>query len=354
MKKSKADKIAAFNPSGVGVKNSNFIGLPFDEEDAEVVFLPVPWDVTVSYGAGTATAALNILEASSQLDLYDYDFPEAWKMGVYMRPLNQAMLAWSMENRSKAERYIEFLESGGIVDENQEMSALLNDLNTACEQLRQWVYEESLALVKSGKIVGLVGGDHSTPLGYIQALAGLYPEFGILHLDAHLDLRNAYEGFEYSHASIFYNVLKLPQVSRMVSVGIRDYCKEEVDFIHSQNGRVQVFYDAYIKKQVYKGNSLHSMFQNIIELLPEHIYISFDIDVLNPHLCQHTGTPVPGGMEFQEVMFLLKCVADSGRKVIGFDLSEVAGEGHEWDGNVGARILYKLANVAGKTNGKIA
>lgn len=353
MKMSKEEKIANFNPSGVGVKNNNFIGLPFNEEDAEVVFLPVPWDVTASYGAGTATAARNILEASAQLDLFDYDFPEAWKMGIFMRPLNEAMLAWSAENRSKAEQYIAFLEAGGNPEEDEAMASVLDSLNAACEDLRRWVYEESLALMKAGKIVGLVGGDHSTPLGYLQALNEQYADFGILHLDAHLDLRQAYEGFKYSHASIFYNALQLPQVSRMVSVGIRDYCKEEVDFVHAQNGRVQVFYDAYIKKQVFKGNSLHSMFLNIIELLPEHIYISFDIDMLNPHLCPHTGTPVPGGMEFQEIMFLLKCVADSGRKVIGFDLSEVAGEGHEWDGNVGARILYKLANLAGKTNGKI-
>lgn len=354
MKISKAEKIANFNPSGVGVKNNNFIGLPFDESDAEVVFLPVPWDVTVSYGAGTATSAVNILEASSQLDLYDFDFPEAWKMGVFMRPLNEAMLLWSRENRKKSERYIHFLETGGNVDENAEMQELRSEINSACEDLRKWVYEESLALLSKGKIVGLVGGDHSTPLGYIQALAEKYEDFGILHLDAHLDLREAYEGFTYSHASIFHNVLKLPQVSRMVSVGIRDYCREEVEFVQSQNGRVQVFYDGYVKKQVYKGNSLYSIYQNIIELLPENIYISFDIDVLNPHLCQGTGTPVPGGLEFQEAMFLLKCVADSGRKVIGFDLCEVAGEGQEWDGNVGARVLYKLANVAGKTQGKLS
>ncbi|MFZ4543251.1 MAG: agmatinase family protein [Saprospiraceae bacterium] len=349
----KAEKIAQFDPSGVGIKNGNFIGLPFDESDADVILLPVPWDVTVSYGAGTATAAENILAASSQLDLYDYDFPEAWKMGIYMRTLNQAMLSWSKENRTKAEQYISFLEEGGEISESPAMQELLNSLNQSCEDLRNWVYEESLSVLNTGKLLGLVGGDHSTPLGYIQALATQYPEFGILHLDAHLDLRKAYEGFTYSHASIFYNVLQLPQVKRLVSVGIRDFCQEEVERIQSEEGRIQVFYDSYIKKQVFKGNALYSIYQNMLELLPQHVYISFDIDVLNPHLCQHTGTPVPGGMEFQEAMFLLKCVVDSGRTIIGFDLCEVAGEGYEWDGNVGARILYKLANITGKTHGKI-
>ena len=350
----KAEKIAQFNPSGVGLRNENFIGLPFEEQDAEVILMPVPWDVTVSYSAGTATAARNILEASAQLDLFDHDVPDAWKMGLYMRPLNEDWLKKAEKYRKKAEKYIDFLENGGNIDENPTMQKNLKEVNDACESLRQWVFEETQALLKADKLVGLVGGDHSTPLGYLQALATQYNNFGVLHFDAHLDLRKAYEGFEYSHASIFYNVMhRIPQISRMVSIGIRDYCEEELQVIDNQDGRIQIFYDSYVKKQLYKGMSLYSVYQNVIDMLPENVYISFDIDVLTPHLCPNTGTPVPGGMEFQEAMFLIKCVLDSGRKIIGFDLNEVAGEGNEWDGNVGARVLYKLANVMGKSQGKI-
>lgn len=349
----KQDKIAAFNPSGVGLKNGNFIGLPFDETDAEVVLMPVPWDVTVSYSAGTATGAKNILEASSQLDLFDHDIPNAWKMGIYMRPLSSFWLNKANALRTRAEEYIDFLEEGGNIEDDEIMKGQLEEINQVCDSLRQWVYDETKTLLDSGKMVGLVGGDHSTPLGYMQALAERYDEFGILHLDAHLDLRNAYEGFTYSHASIFHNALKIPQMKRMISIGIRDYCDEEVELIENQGDRVMVFYDSYVKKQVYKGISLYSIYQNLIDMLPKNVYISFDIDVLTPHLCPNTGTPVPGGMEFQEAMFLLKCVLDSGRKIIGFDLSEVAGEGNEWDGNVGARVLYKLANIMGKSQGKV-
>lgn len=349
----KAEKIANFNPSGVGLRNGNFIGLPFDEADAEVVLMPVPWDVTVSYSAGTATGARNILEASAQLDLYDNDIADAWKMGLYMRPLNEQYLEKSKALRQKSEAYIAFLEEGGDLATNPTMQEILTQVNTACDELRQWVFSETTALMDAGKLVGLVGGDHSTPLGYLQALAARYPDFGVLHFDAHLDLREAYEGFTYSHASIFHNALKIPQISRLVSIGIRDYCDEEVELIANQGGRVQVFYDSYVKRQVYKGNSLYSVYLNLIDMLPQNIYISFDIDVLTPYLCPNTGTPVPGGMEFQEAMFLLKCIAESGRKIIGFDLNEVAGEGNEWDGNVGARILYKLANIMGKSQDKI-
>jgi agmatinase len=349
----KQEKIAAFNPSGVGLKNENFIGLPFEEHDAAIVLMPVPWDVTVSYSAGTATGANNILSASSQLDLFDHDVIDAWKMGIYMRPINEDWLRVAHELRPKAEAYIDFLENGGNILNDVPMQTQLDTINQHCDLLRQWVYEETKALLESGKLVGLVGGDHSTPLGFLQALAERYDEFGILHFDAHLDLREAYEGFTYSHASIFYNALKIPQMKRMVSIGIRDYCEEEVQLIENQQNRVMVFYDSYIKKQTYKGISLYSIYQNLIDMLPKNVYISFDIDVLVPYLCPNTGTPVPGGMEFQEAMFLIKCILESGRTIIGFDLSEVAGEGHEWDGNVGARILYKLANVMGKSQGKI-
>jgi agmatinase len=349
----KAEKIAQFNPSGVGLRNGNFIGLPFDESDASIVLMPVPWDVTVSYGAGTATAARNILEASAQLDLFDHDVPNAWKMGIYMRPLSEQWLEKAKNLRPVAEEYIAFLENGGDLADAPTMQANLTQINAACEELRQWVFDETTALMNQGKLVGLVGGDHSTPLGYMEALAARYPNFGVLHFDAHLDLRKAYEGFEFSHASVFYNVIhRIPQVSRMVSIGIRDYCQEEVELIENQGSRIQVFYDAYVKKQMYKGISLYSIYQNLIDMLPKHVYISFDIDVLTPHLCPNTGTPVPGGMEFQEAMFLLRCILESGRKIIGFDLNEVAGEGNEWDGNVGARVLYKLANLMGKTMGK--
>jgi agmatinase len=350
---SKIDKINSFNPSGVGLSNGNFIGLPFDESEAEVVLMPVPWDVTVSFKAGTATGAQNILDCSGQLDLLDEDVKDAWKMGLYMRPLNQEWLAKSNKLRKKATKYIDFLENGGNIEDNPSQQKIRDEVNSECENLKNWVKAETGKLLDSGKLVGLVGGDHSTPLGYIEALAERYENFGILHIDAHQDLRDSYEGFTYSHASIFHNVLKIKNIERIVQVGIRDYCEEESNAVYQSGGRVQVFYDSYLKKQVYKGNSLYSLFRNALEMLPKYVYVSFDIDGLDPKLCPNTGTPVPSGLEFQEAMFLLKCLVDSDRQIIGFDLNEVAGIGNEWDGNVGARVLYKLANLMGKSMGRV-
>ena len=347
----KQEKIDNFNPSGIGVNNGNFIGLPFDEADASVVLLPVPWDVTVSFTDGTATGAQNILDCSAQLDLYDVDVKNAWQLGIFMRPLDEDWLNASQQNRVFAKTYIDFLENGGNINDDTDMQLLRDKVNSACDELRTWVKSETTALMNQGKMVGLVGGDHSTPLGYLQALSERHGEFGILHFDAHQDLREAYEGFEYSHASIFYNALKIKEVKRLVQIGIRDNCQAEVDLVEQSGGKVAVFYDAYLKKEMYKKEaSMHSIYLNAIEILPRKVYISFDIDSLNPSLCPNTGTPVPGGLEYHEALYIIKLLVDSGRQIIGFDLSEVAGIGHEWDGNVGARILYKLCNFMGRSN----
>ncbi len=348
----KQEKINRFDPSGVGIKNGHFIGLPFDEADAEIVLLPVPWDVTVSYADGTSTGAQNILEASAQLDLFDPDLPDAWKIGIYMRHLDIVWLNRNIEMRPQAEAYIDFLENGGNLLLDRPMQITLQNLNVACEQLRKWVFEQTTDLMKRGKRVGVVGGEHSVPLGYLEALANRYGEFGVLQIDAHQDLRQSYEGFTFSHASIFFNALKIRQISRLVQVGIRDNCMEEVQIVQASRGRVQLHYDQDLRRAQFEGESWAKICEKIIEPLPHQVYVSFDIDGLKPNLCPNTGTPVPGGLEFDEAIFLLKKVVDSGREIIGFDLCEVAGLEHEWDGNVGARVLYKLCNLMGKSINK--
>ncbi len=343
----KKEKISSFDPSGVGLRNGHFIGLPFDENDAETVLLTVPWDVTVSYTDGTATAGQNILEASAQLDLHDPDVPDAWKMGIYMRHLDLVWLNRSTELRPLAEQYIDFLENGGLLDADFEMQAALGEINDACFDLKNWVYHETKALLEQGKRVGIVGGEHSVPLGYLEALAEHHGNFGILQIDAHQDLRDTYEGFTYSHASIFFNALKIRQVERLVQVGIRDFCEAETDLVNASNGRVHVWTDQQIREAEFEGTSFKSLCQRMVDDLPERVYISFDIDGLQPDLCPNTGTPVPGGLTYNEAIYLLKTVVKSGRKIIGFDLCEVGGMNNEWDGNVGARVLYKLCNLMG-------
>ena len=337
-----------FDHNSVGLKSNNIFGLPFKEDDAALVLLPVPWEVTVSYRVGTAQGPDHIFEAAMQVDLLDPDVPNGWKNGFFMLPVDKNIRIKSDYLRQCTELILSHMVEGGSVDDNEQLKAKLADINENGKLLCDWVYEMTSGLLKKGKKVGLIGGDHSTPLGFIKALGDVHSDFAILQIDAHADLRIAYEGFTYSHASIMYNVLQtVPQVKQLVQVGIRDYCDEELQMINESNGRITTFFDKDIKEQQYEGETWKNICKKIIDTLPQKVYISFDIDGLDPKLCPNTGTPVPGGFETDQIFYLFKMLHESGRQIIGFDLNEVSSGSHVGDGIdaiVGARVLFKLCN----------
>jgi len=221
--------IENFDPSQPGLADATVFGLPFSAEQSEIIVVPVPWEVTVSYGAGASEGPDAILDASFQVDLNHQEFPELWKLGIYMDEAPEHWAKNSEKYKSLAQPIIEALESGEDVATFPALQSDLDKINKVCKELHQEVKDRILHWMNQGKKVVLLGGDHSTPLGYYQALATKYDNFGILHLDAHMDLRIAYEGFTYSHASIMYNTLQIPQVSKIVQVGIRDFCEQEVE-----------------------------------------------------------------------------------------------------------------------------
>jgi agmatinase len=343
----KEEKIKNFDPNGIGQLNDGMFGLPFTEEECETVLLPVPWEVTVSYGGGTADGPQAILDASYQVDLYDPFVKDAWKKGIAMQPINDGLRSKSDELREQAEFYIDALANGRQESE-PELKAIATRITNECKNMNQWVKESVLSVWRKGQYAGLIGGDHSTPLGMMQAIAETHGKFAILQIDAHADLRNAYEGFEFSHASIMYNALKIEQVEKLVQVGIRDYCEEELNLINLSNGRVKTFFDRDIKYAMFGGDSWDRICNRIVRELPDTVYVSFDIDGLDPKLCPHTGTPVAGGFETEQVLFLLEKVVASGKKIVAFDINEVGPgpDGDEWDANVAARLLYRIANMA--------
>lgn len=349
----KAEKIKSFDPNSVGQKSAGMFGLPFNTEECETVLVPVPWEVTVSYGGGTAKGPAAILEASYQVDLYDPLVKDAWKLGIALDEISEQVYAKSTELREKAEECIEGLANGETYESNAKLKQYNQDIHNGCLWLNNWVKERCLHFINQGKITGLIGGDHSTPLGMIQALATKHESFGILQLDAHADLRIAYEGFEFSHASIMYNALKIKQVSKLVQVGIRDYCEEELNEIQNSNGRVKTFFDRDMKHAMYRGDSWDRVCNRIISELPDMLYLSFDIDALDPKLCPNTGTPVAGGMEAEQVLYLIEKVVKSGKTIVAFDINEVSpAEDNDWDANVAARLLYRISNLVALSNGR--
>ena len=338
--------LSQFDPNRAGNPNNNIFGLPFTEEEARVVLLPVPWEVTVSNTAGTARASDHICKAALQVDIFDTDVREGWKEGFYMRPADKKVLMKSDYLRKEAELYIDYISKGEIVEKNNFMSKSMKEINEGGIYLNNWVYQQTKELLDKGKLVGLVGGDHSTPLGYFKAIAEKYGDFGILQIDAHADLRKNYEGFSYSHACIMYNALhEIPQISKLVQVGVRDLCDEEWDYISSSNYRVVTYFDHELKERQFEGQTWKNIADEIVTHLPPNVYLSFDVDGLDPKLCPATGTPVPGGLEIEQTYYLLRQIIRSGRKLIGFDLSEVGTGETEWDANVGARLLWKLCNL---------
>lgn len=341
-------KKQTFDPDGPALTDSLY-GLPFTPETAKVVVLPVPWDVTVSYQSGAAKGPGAIFNASFQVDLFDEKVPNAWKIGIAMDELPAQWIEKTKKLRPKAKAYIDLFTTGKA--DNKKAQSALAEINKECTELMKWVKAKSLSYLKKKKIVALLGGDHSTPLGLMQAVAEQHTSFGILHIDAHCDLRDAYEGFTYSHASIMFNALKIQNMERLVQVGIRDYSDGENEIIQNSKGRIKLFSDKAMKERMFHGASWYEICQGIISTLPKQVYISFDIDGLDPKLCPNTGTPVPGGLQFWEAIHLIELVVESGRQIIAFDINEVAPGNDEWDANVGARLLYKMANLAALSNG---
>lgn len=343
------DRLGGFDANGPGVRG-NLFGLPFSEENAQVVIVPAPWEVTVSYHSGTSGGPQAILDASYQVDLFAKDIPDAWKLGVTMLKFPSNILRESADLRQLAKQHIGRVENKEIISDDD---ALLDNINQGCERFNSYIQSITKKHLKEGKIVGMLGGDHSTPLGFIRALSEVCDRFGVLQIDAHADLRKAYEGFIYSHASVMYNALKVPAVAKLIQVGVRDLCDEEMNVIHRAMGRVVTFFDADLKASMYGGRSWDSICADIIKQLPPNVYISFDIDGLDPKLCPNTGTPVPGGFEYQEIIYLIRKLVQSGKKIVGFDVSEVAPGNDDWDANVGARILFELCNWTAVSQGKL-
>lgn len=343
--------LSQFDPNTVGNPNNNIFGLPFSEEDARLIILPVPWEVTVSYNAGTARAPEHVFNAGIQVDLFDPEIKDAWKQGFFMRPLDKKILVKSDYLRKEAELYINFISEGEIVKDNKFMCKTLKEVNAGSVYMNEWVFQQTKELLDAGKLVGLLGGDHSTPLGYFKAIAEKHGDFGILQVDAHCDLRKAYEDFNYSHASIMYNALEeIPQLKKLVQIGIRDFCEEEWEYIQKNNHRVVTYLDKEIAERLYEGQTWQILVNEMIAHLPEKVYISFDIDGLDPKLCPHTGTPVQGGFQTGQVFYLFKKLLESGRHLLGFDLNEVGVSNDQWDENVGARCLFKLCNLLVASN----
>lgn len=335
--------MSEFDPDAAAGAESGLYGLPFSPDEARVVVVPVPFEATTSYRQGTASGPAAVFEASKQVDLFDAELGRVYAPGIALAGEVEGgdVADWNALARASAAPVI---EAGGA-GHDPHLRQQVAHVNALSARVNTWVRDQARSWLDAGKIVAVLGGDHSVPLGTIAAHAERWPGLGVLHLDAHADLRVAYEGFTYSHASIMYNVCEeVPQVAKLVQVGLRDVGEREVAYINGSGGRVQAFFDMDLQRRKFLGTSWDALCLEIVAPLPANVYLSWDIDGLDPVLCPSTGTPVPGGLTFAEACHLLRVLVESGRRIVGLDLCEVAPgpDGDEWDANVAARLLYKM------------
>lgn len=333
-----------YDSSGTASYKTGLFGIPTVRDKAKIVIIPVPWEVTTSYGSGAADGPETVWKASPQLDLFDLELGAAYQQGFHLLEIPAHLRALNDRLKPKALLVRETLENEGQLSAS--LKKTLAEINAGCAEMSEWVYQQASAILELGQIPAVLGGDHSSPEGNIRAISeALSGAFGILHFDAHADLRVHYQGFERSHASIMNNVMTATwKPEKLVQVGIRDFCEEEYQLISTKES-IETFFDANVKRALFEGETWASICRRIVSGLPEQVYISFDIDGLSPEFCPNTGTPVPGGLSFDQAVYLLRVVKESGRRIVGFDLNEVAPSqdlSDEWDGNVGARLLYKL------------
>jgi agmatinase len=278
----------------------NFAGLisPYaDLPTAKVVILPVPYDSTTEWHGGTREGPQAIISASQYLELYDIELDrEIYKVGIHTLPKVQPLL------------------------------------NSPKEMIDR-VYHIARELTGQAKFVVMFGGEHSLSLGMVQALKEKKQDISVLQLDAHADLRNEYLGTKYSHACVMRRILELCPI---VQVGIRSLSWEEQGFL-AQNNMHPFF--------VTPSSDLASP-EDITALLSDNVYISVDLDVFDPSIMSAVGTPEPGGMQWHEILNLLRTVTLS-KRIIGFDLVELCPkEGPASCAFLAAKLAYKLIGYA--------
>ena len=270
------------------LSKSNFLGIgrEFSSfEDSRVVILPVPYERSVSYGAGTRLGPGAILKASQQVEFYDEETGrEVFReLGIStLRPLRVAGLG-------------------------QEV---------ALDRIRERVR----ALLEREKFVVTLGGEHTITQSVVAAFAGRFKDLTVVQIDAHSDLRPEYQANKYSHASVMARVCEILDPRRLVQIGIRAQCREEADFIR-QNG-ITTLYAHEIRAGKFTQTP-ETWDDYALGRISDEVYLTFDVDGLDPSIIPATGTPEPNGLFWHETLRFLRKLGDR-KRVVGCDLVELA------------------------------
>jgi agmatinase len=326
-------------------------GIVKHPNDATVVLIPVPLEIVGLEDSGTASAPERILQQSCHVSLFADKDLEATTLACAMLPIPYDIKMIGEQLHHQRERIIDS-PYGMYRSSNAEAIRIID---RQLSKINEYIKKKTLRFLNQGKIVGLVGGECSSALGCIEAMAEHYGSFGILHIGAQPNLHKHYDGFSYSYASVMYNACKINEVEKIVQVGLRDYCQEDQRVMNEQGDRIVPFFDYNIKQALFEGKTWQSITDSIVAELPKQVYLRFDINGLDAKLCPNTSRPVPGGLEIEQVIYLLEAIVKAGKVVIGFDLCEIGhGESSDWDALVGGHLLRQLSILAAKSQGRLS
>lgn len=321
-------------------------------EESSVVVVSAPWAVTSAVGEGAAYAPDAIIDASTSMGLYDAMTGVSIEGRVATVEIDYDIQESSQHLGSDADKVLSHIEDGGSVA-GDFFGRKLARINTGFRHMHASVARDVARYAAQGKVVGVVGGDHSVAFGAVRALSERCEGMGVLFLDAHCDMGGDSRIFDYSHRSIARNILEeIPAVSHLTMVGVRDCSERDVCEV-KQNNRASIFLAEELAAARFAGRSWKECVADVVATLPSEVYVSLDVDVLSPECCPNTVRPVAGGLSFDEVCFLLCEVVASGRRIVGFDLTEVVPKLQSGiDAVVGARLLAKLcaASIKGLEN----
>jgi len=275
----------------------NFGAIPSpkaDFQDARVVILPVPYDSTTTYRSGTRDGPMAIIDASQYLELYDLELDrEIYQVGIHTLPEVQTVMSGP-------------------------------------EGMVYQVYQVAKGLLEADKTIVMLGGEHSLTLGMVQAYKERHPGLSVLQLDAHADLRDEYEGAKHSHACVMRRIWGCCPI---VQVGIRSLSLEERQFMQQQ-GLAPFYMEEFARDRDSVGK--------VVSSLSDVVYITIDLDVLDPSLMSAVGTPEPGGMGWHELLALVRAVSQQ-KRIVGFDLVEFCPrEGPTSCAFLAAKLAYKV------------
>lgn len=311
-------------------------------DEAKLVVVSAPWSVTSDYGRGAAYAPDAVIEASAKKDIYDIHTHLSLEGKVATAEIDYNIQECSGQLGREAERIAINIEENGEVVGDKSLSRV-ERVNVGFGEMQASVYGQVLRVAKAGKRVAVVGGDQSVAFGAVKALSECYEGVGVLSVDAHADLHKEQSPYLYSHTTIMRNIAEeLPLVSKIVEVGVRDITHDEAEFVAS-NDKVEIFFSEALAARRFEGESWRDICDEICAALPAKVYISFDIDALKIEFCHNTNAPVPGGMTFDEVVYLINRVVATGHEIVGFDITEVVPNlDNPMDARVAARLLGKM------------